>query len=130
MKYQGRCLNRMILGGRFLVSEGKGVLGSTPVETMNVYGFDRRFKRFTMVGYDSMGTYYVTAAGSYSEQEKAIALYGEDQDPVLGGTQKYNMIIRVLSPDRYVLEVVFKDPEHTQGKGDYKAAEITHTRVK
>jgi len=127
---KGRSENRMILGGRFLVSESKGGTGGMAIETMSIYGFDRRSKRFTVVAYDSTGTYYVSAAGAFNEQEKAIVMSGEDYDPVFGGTQTYNMILRTVSPDSYVVEVVFTDPVHTQGKGPYKAVEITNTRVK
>jgi hypothetical protein len=127
---KGRCVNRMVLGGRFLVSEGKGGEGAMVVETMSLLGFDRRFKRFTTVGFDTLATYYVTAAGPFDEKQKAIVMYGEDHDPVLGHTQKYDTILRIASPDRYVIEVVFKDAVHTEGKGEFKAVEVTHTRSK
>jgi len=127
---KGTCQNRMILGGRFLLSEGKGGQGAMAIESMTIYGFDRRYKKFTIVSYDSMGTYYVTAAGLFNDSEKAMVMYGEDTDPIMGGTQTYNMILRPIGPDKYILEIVFTDPYHTQGKGPFKAVEITHSRVK
>ena len=31
-----------------------------------------------------MGTYYITGTGPYDDSKKAIVMYGEDVDPVLG----------------------------------------------
>ena len=128
MTFKGRCQNRMILGGRFLLSEAKGSEGPMAFESLIIHGFDRRHKKYTTVNFDSMGTYYVTAAGPYDDSKKAIVMYGEDIDPALGHTQKYDIVTRVISPTQYVTEVIFKDPEHTQGRAEFKIVEITHTR--
>ena len=118
-------VNTMILGGRFLKLESKGDMG---YEGLVLMGFDRRSKRYTQVGYDSFGTYYVTAAGTYDPSQNAIVMYGEDVDPMLG-TQKYNFITRFVSPTKYVTEVIFKDEYHTKGRGDFKAVEVTSTKT-
>jgi hypothetical protein len=99
------------------------------VESTTIIGFDRRSKKYTTVGLDTMGTYWVTAAGPYDESKKAIVMYGEDVDPALG-TQKYNFVTRIISPDKYITEVIFKDLAHTRGAAEFKAVEITHTRAK
>lgn len=127
--FKGRTQNRMILGGRFLLSEGKGGEGAMAFERVSIMGFDRRHKKYTTVEFDSMGTYYVTGMGPYDEARKAIVTYGEDVDPMLGHTQKYDMITRIVSPTQYVVEVIFKDFEHTQGRGDRKIVEVTSTKV-
>ena len=127
MTFKGTCQNRMILGGRFLVSEGKGGTGMMAFENMIIMGFDRRSKKFTTVGFDTEGTYYVAAAGPNDESRKAIVMYGEDIDPALG-TQKYDMVTRIVSPTKYITEVVFKDAAHTHGLPEFKMVEITHTK--
>jgi hypothetical protein len=128
MAMKASCENRMILGGRFLVSESKGSMGGMNIEATSIFGFDRRHKKYTTVGLDTMGTYYVTATGPYDEAKQAVIMYGEDVDPVLGHTQKYDMIVRFLGPNKYVTEVVFKDKAHTHGAAEFKVVEITHTR--
>lgn len=82
----------MILGGRFLLMESKSGEGEMYTETFNLAGFDRRHKKYTTIGLDTWGTYYVTAAGSYNDTTKTLKMYGEDQDPVMGFTQKYDFI--------------------------------------
>lgn len=127
MTVKGSSQNRMILGGRFLLCEGKGGTGMMAFENMIIMGFDRRSKKFTTVGFDTEGTYYVAAAGPYDESRKAIVMYGEDVDPALG-TQKYDMVVRIVSPTKYITEVVFKDPVHTHGLPEFKMVEITLTK--
>lgn len=127
MTFKGTCQNRMILGGRFLVSEAKGGSGPMAFESMIIMGFDRRTGKFTTVGFDSEGTYYVAGAGPYDQSRKAIVMYGEDVDPVLG-TQKYDMVMTIVSPTKYTKEVVFKDPAHTHGLPEFKMVEITFTK--
>lgn len=127
MTFKGACQNRMILGGRFLLSESKSGVGAMAVESLVIIGFDRRHKKYTTVAFDTTGTYWVTAAGPYDASRQAIVMYGEDVDPVLG-TQKYDMVTRVISPNQYVTEVIFKDPEHTGGQKELKLVEVTHTR--
>lgn len=128
MNFKGKCENRMILGGRFLVSESKSE-GQMPIESTTIIGFDRRSKKYTTVGLDTGGTYWVTAAGPYDAAKKAIVMYGEDEDPALG-TQKYYFVTRVTSPDKYVTEVIFTDSAHTKGAPEFKAVELTYTRTK
>ncbi|MEK6325236.1 MAG: DUF1579 family protein [Acidobacteriota bacterium] len=127
MTFKGKSQNKMILGGRFLLSEARGGEGPMAFETFIIHGFDRRHKKYTTVNFDSMGSYYVTAAGPYDDSKKAIVMYGEDVDPALG-TQKYDMVIRVISPTKYVTEVIFKDKAHTQGRAEFKMVEVTSTR--
>lgn len=128
MVVKGTTRSTMILGGRFLLSEGK-TTGPFPVETTTIFGFDRRQKKYTVVGFDTMGTYYVTAAGPYDEGKRAIVMYGEDKDDVLGHLQKYYMVLREMTPTRFIFEIIFKDDAHTQGKGEFKAVEITYTKA-
>lgn len=126
---EGACKNEMILGGRYLASECWGGEGDLYMESLVVTGFDRRWNHYTVVGYDTMGTYYVTAAGDYDPGTRTITMYGEDEDPVLGHTQRYDIVMRFVDDDTYVSEVIFKDRAHTGGEGPFKMVEITFTRV-
>jgi hypothetical protein len=127
MTFQGTCQNKMILGGRFLLSESQGGEEEMYTETHILIGFDRRHKKFTQVGFDTWGTYYVTASGPYDEKTRTITMYGEDEDPIVGKTQKYNMIIRFVDENRYITEVVFKD-FRTPNQEPFKSVEIIYTK--
>jgi hypothetical protein len=127
MAFPGTCQNKMILGDRFLLSESQGGEGEMYTETHVLIGFDGRHKKFTQVGFDTWGTYYVTATGPYDEKTRTITMYGEDEDPIIGKTQKYDMIIRFINENKYITEVVFKD-FRTPNQEPFKSVEIIYTK--
>ena len=127
----GTTVNRMILGGRFLVSESSsapppGAPAGTAIETMRIYGYDRRINQFTIIELDSMGTYWVSATGE--KKESTILMSGESLDDHGGKPEmrKFDMVLRVVDPDTYVTEVIFK----FQGRPDLKLVEALYRRVR
>lgn len=133
LKVSGTGSNRMILGGRFL--EMRTELSGNPyfrdedgtpdpMETRVIYGFDRRRDEYTLVGFDTLGTFYVTASGTYDADSATITLRGRDEDPALQTVQEYDMHLRFESDDRVVWDVVFQTAE---GEG-FKVMEVVSTR--
>lgn len=122
--------NRAILGGRFLETRASGELMGMPIEALSIYGYDRRHRRYTVVGYDSFGTYYVTGAGTMDPATRTIAMDGTDDDPITKMTQVYTLHLRFVDPDTYVTDAVFHDAAHTGGGPSFKAVELTYRRRK
>ena len=120
---------RMILGGRFLQSEASGEFMGMTVESMGIMGFDRRSEEFTTVGFDTLGTYYVTAKGTYDEETKTLTMRGEDYDAALGHTQEYEFAFTWIDDDHYTMALTFFDEITTQGQGPFKMVEIHYTRA-
>ena len=133
MKARGTATNRMMLGGRFLMSEGVSdnpagtEFGGAKVEMVGIYGFDRRTKEYTTVGLDTMGTYWVTAAG-VMKPDKTIVMAGETLDDHAGSKEirKYDMVLKVIDADTYLTQVIFK----FTNMPELKIVEIVHRRVK
>jgi hypothetical protein len=136
MTATGTAVNRMILGGRFLVSESTSAVpagappGMPSIESMRIYGFDRRTRQYTIIELDSMGTYWVSAAGTKTTSAPPqIVMSGEtldDHGGAAGDVRKYDMVLRLIDADAYVAAVVFK----FQGKPDLRLVEVLHRRVK
>jgi hypothetical protein len=126
---KGTSVNKMILGGRFLQSNVSGGEGEMKMEGLNLMGYDRRHKHFTTVGFDTWGTYYVTAAGPYNEETNSIFMYGEDEEVTMEMTQKYNIIVRFVDDDTFVSEIIFKD-KRTPDESEFKMVQVTNKRVK
>lgn len=122
----GTAMNRVILGGRFLHSESVTQLGDRRSEGLTILGFDRRANRYTTLGLDTWGTYYVEAEGPWDDGSRAMVMYGEETDPISNRTERYTMITRITGPDEYVQEIVFRLPNGES----FKAVEIRHTRRK
>lgn len=128
--FSGECEAEMILGGRFLELEFTAGEGHMATEGVSIIGFDRRHKRFTQVGFDTWGTYYVSASGTYDEEANKITMSGTDEDPVMGHTQVYDFVVSFLDDDTWTYEVIFHDEAHTQGKGPHRMVEVNYTRAK
>ncbi len=129
-EFTGSAAAKMILGGRFLeikFTSGEGMFAG---EGLNLLGYDRRNKVYTSVGFDTWGTYFVTAEGIYDEATKTISLYGEAEDKTFNLTEKYTMNMQILDEDTYTWEVIVKDAEQMYGVAEFKMVEVTHRRVK
>jgi len=129
----GTATNRLILGGRFLASERTAAnpvgdaMGDPTVESLTIYGFDRRLGHFTVVEMDTTGTYSVAAAGP-AAANGGILMAGEMFDDHSGKREirKYDMTLRVVDADTYITSVVFKFATMP----DLKIVEIVHRRIK
>lgn len=122
--------SKLILGGRFLQSSSKGMIFGMESETMQIMGFDRRSKKYTLVAFDTQGTYSVSAAGTMDPKTSTMTLYGEDVDPVMNMVQKYDFVIKVIDKDTHSWSIIFKNPEMTGGAAEFKMIEILCKRAK
>jgi hypothetical protein len=129
MTIDGTQTNEMVLGGRFLMSNGKTSGGIVVGESLTLLGFDRRLGEYTMVTFDTWGTYYITARGKHDPETDVITLSGEDFDPLMNFTQEYYFRIRFVDEDTYTEELFFTDSVMTQGLGEFRMSETTYTRV-
>lgn len=119
----------MVLGGRFLQASTSGGEGTPfPMESISYMGYDRRKGEYTLLGLDTMGTYWVTAAGNWDEECGCISMYGEDEDPVVGATKKYWFNYYPVSEGEFRMEIVF-DGESLGFDGKHKMVEIIHRRA-
>ena len=133
MKATGTVTNKMILAGRFLVSEGTSAnpagpgVGDPTLDFMSTYGFDRRTQEFTIVHLDSMGTYYVSAAGKKTDA-RTIVMRGETLDDHAGSREmrKYDMVLKFIDADTYMSEIIF----HFPGRPPQTIVSVTYRRVK
>lgn len=124
--------NEMVLGGRFLRAHSKGEMNlggvTLTVESIGMMGFDRRNGVFTSVGFDTMGTYYVTAAGEQDPETGVITMAGSDHDRRTNMTQTYKFVMRVIDDDHYIIDLYFTNPEMTHGQDEFRLVEMSHTR--
>lgn len=116
----------MILGGRFLKYEAKGEFFGMPFESLTILGYDRRHEHYTVIGFDTMGTYSVAGEGPFDEATKTLRLKGSTHDPKTGATERYTFVYRDITPDSFVSELWFKTPDDKE----MKVVESTCTRVK
>jgi len=119
--------NRAILGGRFLISEARSTepfLGQDTIESVTIFGFDRRSGAWTVFGLDSFGTYHVDAEGVAPEDSEIVTMSGNNVDPRTERSEPFDWVLHFVDDDTYVTEILFLMPNGAM----HKAVEITHRR--
>ena len=119
----GKGAGKMILGGRFLELETDVKGGGIDSETLTIMGFDRRTSEFTMIGLDTLGTYYITAAGKADPELKGVKLAGSYLQPPSNAEQKYFFVWTTPSAREHVLTLYF-----VTGGADVRVAETRLVR--
>ena len=124
VRAKGRVSNRVALGGRFVVSEGRARQdgGSLDVESIFLFGYDGRTREHTAILLDTFGTYYVTATGTAAIPLSEVVMRGETIEGK--GTKKFDVVLRWLDQDTYRTEIVF----HIPGREPVLAVAATHRR--
>lgn len=125
-RYTGTARNRMILGGRFLQSDVRQKRGDMSMESLTLYGFDRRTSEYTLVGYDTLGTYYITAAGKPDSARGGVVLNGTYLQPPALTEQRYTFVWTEKSANEHVFTLYFLGAD---GK-DMRVAETSFTRAR
>lgn len=76
-----------ILGKRFVKVEtkaGEAAEKELALESLSIYGYDTRTKKYTVVAFDTLGTYWVSAEGDFDKATNELRLAGS----VLEGGEK------------------------------------------
>jgi hypothetical protein len=76
MKTMVKTVNKMILGGRYLVSNNTGSMMGMPFEGVSTMGYDNAKKQFVSTWIDNMGTGIMTMTGIWNESTKTIESKG------------------------------------------------------
>jgi hypothetical protein len=119
--------NKMILGGRYQLSNHKGNFGGMPFEGMSTLAFDNVKKIFMSTWMDNMGTGIMTGEGNWDESTKSITLKGKVMDPGMGKDVDYREVLTVIDNDHQRLEMFGQNSK--DGK-EFKSMEILYTRKK
>lgn len=117
----------VILGGRYVVMKQVIPDGDFAGESHAILGFDRRSGEYTMIGLDTIGTYWVTAQGPMTEDGVAV-LSGTDFDPVFDADQEYDFVLHWKDDGSFVTELYFTSPMHTGGADRFKMLETVARR--
>jgi hypothetical protein len=118
----GTGTGKMILGQRFLQID-TDLKGAFPGQALWILGFDRRTSEYTMTGFDTHGTYAITAAGAYDEVKKAVVLRGTYRQPPANEEQTYYFLWTKPSTREHLFTLYFP-----MGGQDVRVAETRYTR--
>jgi hypothetical protein len=79
-----------------------------------------------MVGFDTMGTYYIEAEGSFDEKTGVMVLEGTNYESAVKKDMKFRFTNTIVSDDERRQTLVFDIP----GMGETTIMEAVYTRVK
>lgn len=127
MQAQAKAVAASILGKRFLEIDTEGSMMGMPVQSKSLLGFDRRHGRWTTVGFDTMGTYWVSGQG-VRDADGVARLHGVDDDPK--GKQVYTFELKFVDADEFTIDVVFAQIGETKFEPPHRAVSMRYTRRK
>jgi len=115
--FAGTAQAETILGDRFFVVDGEGLIGKRKSAFRYTIGFDRRHDEYIIIVMDTSGTYPVSARGKRGEG--AIRMFGTDDDPNMkrmGLKKKFAIDLRIKGSDEFSITTHWIDTRTKEEK--------------
>jgi hypothetical protein len=125
-KGTGTTSYRMIMDGRYQLSETKGDFGGMPLEGMSTLAYDNHKQKFISTWIDNFGTGVMVLEGPWDEATKTMTLTGKMMDPSLKKEVDVKETVKIIDNDHQVMEMYATSAD---GK-EFKTMEISYTRKK
>lgn len=124
-KSKASCTNKMIMGGRYQLSEFKGSFMEMPFDGMGLLAYDNAKKVFVSTWVDNMGSGIMVLEGIWDEATKTINFSGKCTDPMTGKDEKVREVYTIVNDNHHRMSMFMKDP--ASGK-EFKTMEIEFKR--
>lgn len=118
--------NKMIMDGRYQVSNTSGNFGGMPLEGMSTLAYDNHKQKFVTTWIDNFGTGIMVLEGPWDEATKTMALTGKMIDPTTKKEVDVRETFTIKDNDHQVMEMFAPGPD---GK-EFKTMQILYTRKK
>ncbi len=127
-KSKSTAINKMVMGGRYQVSNHSGNMMGMPFEGMSITSYDNAKKVFTSIWIDNMGTGVMKMEGPWDEATKTMTLKGKMVEPGAGDGREVDVkeTFKIVDNDHQVMEMFGIGPD---GK-EFKSMHIDYTRKK
>ena len=126
MESLGTCSSKPAMGGRYILSEHKGMVMGQPFEGVATTGYDNTTGKFVATWMDNMSTGIMLTTGSYDPASKSFTYLSEMPDPMQPKVVvKVREVFKLVDKDKHMLEWY----ETRDGK-EAKTMEVTYTRKK
>ena len=120
--------NKMVMGGRYQVSNHTGNMMGMPFEGMSTLAYDNAKKVFINTWIDNMGSGMMVMEGPWDEASKTLTLKGKGVDPTTANGKEIEMreTFKIIDDNTQMMEMFAPGPD---GK-EFKMMEIKYTRKK
>jgi hypothetical protein len=126
MVSKGTVVSKMILGGRYQVSEHKGTMMGEPFEGVSTLGYDKHKNMFESTWIDNMGTGITKMTGPWDESTKSITFTGKMMDPGTKQEMDVKEVFKIIDDNNHQMEMYMVNPD----KSEVKFLDIKYTRAK
>ena len=123
MESTGTCVQKMILGGRYLQQEYTGDMMGETFNGINLLGYDNQSGKYVSVWYDYMSTGIYYFQGTASADGKTITQECDFDDPIRGPLH-WRSVTRLLDDNRLEYDMYITP----KGGKEAKEVEMTVTR--
>lgn len=123
---KGTAVNKMIMGGRYQLSDHKSMMMGQPFDGMSILAYDNNEKKFKSTWIDNMGTGIMSMDGPWDEATKTLKLKGKCLDPMMGKEVELREDFKVIDDKTQLMEMYSTGPD---GK-EFKMMEIKLTKKK
>jgi len=120
-------VNKMVMDGRYQVSETKGNMMGMPFSGMGTTGYDNHKKVFISTWIDNFGTGIMKMEGPWDEASKSTTLTGKMIDPATGRECDFKEVYKIIDDNNQLMEMYGPDPKTGN---QFKTMEIKLTRKK
>ena len=127
-KSTSKAVNKMIMGGRYQLSNHTGNMMGMPFEGQATLAYDNGAKTFISTWIDNAGTGIMVLKGGWDAGSKSMTLTGKIIDPSSGTNRETDIreVFKIIDDNKQVMEMYGPGPD---GK-EYKMMEINYTRSK
>lgn len=125
-KSTSKAINKMVMGGRYQVSDHKGNMMGMPFEGMSTLAYDNAKKVFISTWIDNMGSGMMVMQGPWDAATKTISLTGKSVDPATLTERDYRETFAIIDDNTQLLTMYGPGMD---GK-EMKMMEIKFTRKK
>ena len=115
---KGTAVNKMSLGGRYMISTHTGTMMGMPFEGHSTLAYDNAKKIFVNTWIDNAGTGIMYMEGPYDAASKTITLTGKCVDPAAGTGKEMNVkqVLKEIDPTHHVMEMYGPGPDGKEFK--------------
>lgn len=123
MKTTGKCVNTMILGGRYQQSTHSSNFMGMPFEGINILAYDNARKVYQSSWIDNMGTSIMFMEGTWDDATKSCSMTGKTTDPMSGKLKDIRQVFTVIDNNNQKMEMYM-----SENGSEYKSMEILWKR--
>ena len=123
MKTTGKCVNTMILGGRYQQSTHSSNFMGMPFEGIGILAYDNARRVLQSSWIDNMGTGIMYMEGTWDDASKSCTMTGKTTDPMTGKQKDARQVFTVIDNNNQKMEMYM-----TEDGKEFKTMEILWKR--